>query len=176
MTATKGVKAGKDGATAAVAAKGKAKPKAAANPQRAAQEAVNEWQGKISQIGWDNERPVCMVAIDKADRTETNIPEHNIVRVQKVGSDAVVFAMVVKQFRAYVGQGKATVSTKLAADLGLTAADKIRFTNHGVLEAEADGFRQAMMAQVMAIRSAARTDVQPLGDPDVDDCDDPNEA
>lgn len=116
----------------------------------------------LSRIGWPNERAINLVCIDLGMRDYLQIPEHFIVRVNKVGrQDAPEIAMVVKQFRAFVGSSKASVSTTLATKLGLDADSKITIDKGGILESEAAEFRQQIARDSMQnMRAAVRASIE----------------
>jgi hypothetical protein len=155
MTSKKEVgKASKSGATKkakATATEGTA----AANPR--------VFSGALSAIGWSGERDFPLVCLDKQTREAIGVQPQSIVKVRKVGvPNKVVMAMVVHQFKPFVGQHKATVSTKLGQELELDlATDKIDVTGEGVLESEADTIRKAMVDN---IRANARTNLSPVSD------------
>lgn len=123
----------------------------------------------ISKIGWPDENPCgSIVAIDKLSRAKLNIQPGSVVRVKKVGGSETKFALAVHQFKEFVGEGKASINTKLKTELSLTAADRLEVSADGILESEADGFRTAMSD---AMRALAQTHVQHLDESDSSDSD-----
>jgi hypothetical protein len=169
MTSKKGVgKVSKSGATKKAKATPAATGTAAANPR--------VFSGAISAIGWSGERDFPLVCLDKQTREAIGLQPQSIVKVRKVGNPAdVVMAMVVHQFKPFVGQHKATVSTKLGTMLNLTLTDKVDVSGADVLESEADEVRKAMVENV---RANLRTNLSPVPDesPELDDNDTRNGA
>lgn len=191
MTAKKSVKESSKGiakgkaAKPAVAKKGKAAV-TANDPligAATAGDTINIFEGAISKLGWQSERGVNIVCIDKETRTDIGVMPGSVVKVQKVGGTDVKFAMLAHQFKEYVGAGKASVSSHLATELGLTATDHIRLTSYGIYESEAANFkaacdviiRQEIQTDMERIRAQSGSNDADNSDDDSDSEDDPSE-